>query len=75
MLKRDQPKNYGDVDVALSLQSITSKSAKVTVNQQAVAIAFGERKIFQHRDVTCELQLMETDLETGQAKVSIACKR
>lgn len=74
-LKRDQNKLYNDVDVALSLQSVTSRSAKVAVNQQSLGIAFGERKIFQHRDVTCELVLMETDLEGNQARLSIACKR
>ena len=74
-LKRDQNKLYNDVDVALSLQSVTSRSAKVAVNQQSFGISFGERKIFQHKDVTCELVLMETDLEGGQARLSIACKR
>jgi hypothetical protein len=52
-----------------------SRSARVAVNRKPVGISFGERKIFQHRDVTCELVLMETDLEGGQARVSIACKR
>jgi hypothetical protein len=75
LLKREQKKVYSDVDVALSLNSIASRSAKVVVNQQALGIAFGERKIFQHRDVTCELVLMETDLEGGKARFSIACKR
>jgi hypothetical protein len=75
LLKRDQNKLYRDVDVALSLQSIASRSAKVAVNQQSLGIAFGERKIFQHRDVTCELVLMETDLEGNKARFSIACKR
>jgi hypothetical protein len=75
VLKRDQNKLYSDVDVAISLQSIASRSAKVAVNQQTLGISFGERKIFQHRDVTCELVLMETDLEGGKAKFSIACKR
>jgi hypothetical protein len=75
LLKRDQKKVYSDVDVALSLNSIASRSAKVVVNQQSLGIAFGERKIFQHRDVTCELVLMETDLEGGKARFSIACKR
>jgi|EndMetStandDraft_5_1072996.scaffolds.fasta_scaffold33915_1 hypothetical protein len=74
-LKRDQNKLYNDVDVALSLQSVTSRSAKVAVNQQSFGISFGERKIFQHKDVTCELVLMETDLEGSQARLSIACKR
>lgn len=74
-LKRDQNKLYNDVDVALSLQSVTSRSAKVAVNQQSFGISFGERKIFQHKDVTCELVLMETDLEGAQARLSIACKR
>jgi hypothetical protein len=74
-LKRDQNKLYNDVDVALSLQAIASRSARVAVNQQSFGIAFGERKIFQHKDVTCELQLMETDLEGNQARLSIACKR
>ena len=75
LLKRNRNKVYNDVDVALSLRSVTSKSAKVTVNRQRVDIAFGERKLFQHNDVTCELQLMETDLNKNQAKLSIACKR
>jgi outer membrane murein-binding lipoprotein Lpp len=75
LLKRNRNKVYNDVDVALSLRSVTSKSAKVTVNRQRVDIAFGERKLFQHGDVTCELQLMETDLNANQAKLSIACKR
>lgn len=75
LLKRDQNKLYNDVDVALSLQSIASRSARVVVNQQTLGISFGERKIFQHRDVTCELVLMETDLEGGKARFSIACKR
>jgi len=74
-LKRDQNKLYNDVDVALSLQSVASRSARVAVNQQSFGIAFGERKIFQHKDVTCELVLMETDLEGNQARLSIACKR
>jgi hypothetical protein len=75
LLKRDQNKLYNDVDVALSLQSVASRSAKVAVNQQSFGISFGERKIFQHKDVTCELALMETDLEGSQARLSIACKR
>jgi hypothetical protein len=75
LLKRDQNKLYNDVDVSLSLQSISSRSARVAVNQQTLGISFGERKIFQHRDVTCELVLMETDLEGGRARFSIACKR
>ncbi len=75
LLARDKSKLYRDVDVALSLQSIAARSAKVAVNQQSLGISFGERKIFQHRDVTCELVLMETDLEGGKARFSIACKR
>ena len=75
LLKREQKKVYSDVDVAISLNSIASRSARVVVNQQALGISFGERKIFQHRDVTCELVLMETDLEGGKARFSIACKR
>jgi hypothetical protein len=74
-LKRDQNKVYNDVDVALSLQAVASRSARVAVNQQSFGISFGERKIFQHKDVTCELVLMETDLEGNQARLSIACKR
>ncbi len=74
-LRRDQNKLYNDVDVALSLQAVASRSARVAVNQQSFGISFGERKIFQHKDVTCELVLMETDLEGNQARLSIACKR
>lgn len=75
LLTRNENKLYRDVDVSLSLQSMDSRSARVAVNRKPVGISFGERKIFQHRDVTCELVLMETDLEGGQARVSIACKR
>jgi uncharacterized protein (DUF3084 family) len=75
LLSRNKSKLYRDVDVSLNLQSMDSRSARVAVNQKAVGISFGERKIFQHRDVTCELVLMETDLEGGKARVSIACKR
>jgi hypothetical protein len=75
LLTRDKSKLYQDVDVSLSLKSIASRSARVAVNQQSLGISFGERKIFQHRDVTCELVLMETDLEGGSARFSIACKR
>lgn len=75
VLKREQNKVYNDVDIALSLQSVASRSARVVVNQQAFAIAFGERKIVKHNDVTCELVLMETDLDVTQARVSISCKR
>ena len=52
-----------------------TRSAKVAVNQQSFSISFGERKIFQHKDVTCELALTETDLEGSQARLSIGCKR
>jgi hypothetical protein len=75
VLRRKKKKVYRDVDIALGLQSVASRSARVVVNQQALAIKFGERKIVQHRDVTCELVLMETDLDVTQARVSIACKR
>lgn len=75
LLVRNKNKLYEDVDVALSLQSIASRSARLAVNQQTLGISFGERKIFQHREVTCELVLMETDLEGGKARFSIACKR
>jgi len=75
LLKKNENKLYRDVDVSLSLQSMDSRSARVAVNRKPVGISFGERKIFQHRDVTCELVLMETDLEGGKARVSIACNR
>ncbi len=75
VLKRNQNKVYNDVDIALSLKSVASRSARVVVNQKSFPIAFGERKIVQHGDVTCELVLMETDLDVTQARVSISCKR
>lgn len=74
-LKRAQSKVYGDVDVALSLESVSSRSAKVSINKQSFSISFGERKVFQHNDATCELVLMESDLETNQARFNISCKR
>ena len=75
LLTRKKNKLYKDVDVALSLKSIAARSARVAVNRRTLGISFGERKIFQHRDVTCELVLMETDLQGGKARLSIACKR
>ncbi len=75
LLSRNTNKLYQDVDVALSLRSVASRSARIAVNQQTLGISFGQRKIFQHRDVTCELVLMETDLEGSKARFSIACKR
>jgi hypothetical protein len=75
VLKRDEEKLYNDIGVRLSLQGIAARQVKLAVNRQGFGLAFGERKVFRHQDVECELNLMETNLNQGEAKVSISCKR
>ena len=75
MLKKDQEKQYEEIGVKLSLQSIGPRQVRVAVNKQGFGLSFGERKVFRSQDVECEINLMETDLNEGQARVSIACKR
>lgn len=74
-LKRAQSKVYSDVDVSLSLEGVAARAARVAINRQSFSINFGERKVFQHNDATCELVLMESDLESSQARFNITCKR
>ncbi len=75
MLKKDQEKQYDEIGVRLALQSIGARQVKVAVNRQGFGLAFGERKVFRSQDVECELNLMETNLNDSQARVSISCKR
>ncbi len=75
MLKKDQEKQYDEIGVRLALQSIGPRQVKVAVNRQGVGLSFGERKVFRSQDVECELNLMETNLNEAQARVSISCKR
>ncbi|HZV20787.1 MAG TPA: hypothetical protein VE986_04500, partial [Hyphomicrobiales bacterium] len=75
MLKKDQEKQFDEIGVRLALQSIGAKQVRVAVNRQGFGLAFGERKVFRSQDVECELNLMETNLNDGQARVSISCKR
>jgi hypothetical protein len=75
MLRKDQEKQYDEIGVKLALQSIGPRQVKVAVNRQGVGLAFGERKVFRSQDVECELNLMETNLNEAQARVSISCKR
>lgn len=75
VLKRDEEKLYDDLGLSLSLQGIAARQVKVAVNRQGFGLAFGERKVFRHQNVECELNLMETNLNDGEARVSIACKR
>ena len=75
MLKKDQEKQYDEIGVRLALQSVGPRQAGVAVNRQGFGLAFGERKVFRSQDVECELSLMETNLNTSQARVSISCKR
>jgi hypothetical protein len=75
MLKKDQEKQYDEIGVRLALQQVGPRQVKVAVNRQGVGLAFGERKVFRSQDVECELNLMETNLNEGQARVSISCKR
>ena len=75
MLKKDQEKQYEEIGVKLSLQSIGPRQVRVAVNKQGFGLSFGERKVFRSQDVECEINLMETNLNEGQARVSISCKR
>jgi len=75
MLKKDQEKQYDEIGVKLALQSVGPRQVKVAVNRQGFGLAFGERKVFRSQDVECELNLMETNLNESQARVSISCKR
>lgn len=75
MLKKDQEKQYDEIGVRLALQSVGPRQVKVAVNRQGFGLAFGERKVFRSQDVECELNLMETNLNDSQARVSISCKR
>ena len=75
MLRKDQEKQYDEIGVKLSLQSVTPRQVRLGVNRQAFALSFGERKVFRSQDVECELNLMETNLNDSQARISISCKR
>ncbi|MDX2264394.1 MAG: hypothetical protein NW215_05430 [Hyphomicrobiales bacterium] len=74
-LKKDQNKSFDDVDIKVALQGVASRSARVDVNNQSVSIAFGERKEIVYNNMTCELNLTETDLNASQARFNIACKK
>ncbi len=75
MLKKDQEKQYAEIGVKLALQSVAPRQVRLAVNRQGFGLAFGERKVFQSQDVECELNLMETNLNDSQARISISCKR
>jgi hypothetical protein len=75
MLRKDQEKQYDEIGVRLSLQSIGPRQVRLAVNRQGFGLSFGERKVFRSQDVECELNLMETNLNDSQARVSISCKR
>jgi hypothetical protein len=75
MLKKDQEKQYDEIGVRLSLQSVGPRQVRVAVNRQGFGLSFGERKVFRSQDVECEINLMETNLNDAQARVSISCKR
>ncbi len=74
-LKKDQNKSFDDLDLKVALQGVASRSARVDVNNQTVSIAFGERKEIVYNNMTCELNLTETDLNASQARFNIACKK
>ncbi len=74
-LKKDQNKSFADLDLKVALQGVASRSARVDVNNQTVSIAFGERKEIVYNNMTCELNLTETDLNASQARFNIACKK
>ncbi len=75
MLKKDQEKQYDEIGVKLSLQSVGPRQVRVAVNQKGFGLSFGERKVFRSQDVECEINLMETNLNDLQARISISCKR
>jgi hypothetical protein len=75
MLKKDQEKQYDEIGVRLALQSVGSRQVRVAVNRQPFGLSFGERKVFRSQDVECEINLMETNLNDSQARVSLSCKR
>jgi hypothetical protein len=75
MLKKDQEKQYDEIGVKLALQSVGPRQVRLAVNRQGFGLSFGERKVFRSQDVECELNLMETNLNDSQARVSISCKR
>jgi hypothetical protein len=75
MLKKDQEKQYDEIGVRLSLQSVGSRQVRVAVNRQGFGLSFGERKVFRSQDVECEINLMETNLNESQARISVSCKR
>lgn len=75
MLKKDQEKQYDEIGVRLALQSLGPRQIKVAVNRQGFGLSFGERKVFRSQDVECEINLMETNLNEGQARISISCRR
>ncbi len=75
MLKKDQEKQYDEIGVRLALQSVGSRQVRVAVNRQPFGLSFGERKVFRSQDVECEINLMETNLNNSQARVSLSCKR
>ena len=75
MLKKDQEKQYDEIGVKLALQSVGPRQVRVAVNRQSFGLSFGERKVFRSQDVECEMNLMETNLNDLQARLSISCKR
>jgi hypothetical protein len=75
MLKKDQEKAYDEIGIRLALQSVSPRQIRLAINRQGVGLAFGERKVFRSQDVECELNLMETNLNDAQARVTISCKR
>jgi hypothetical protein len=75
LLRYNKSKTYKDVDVTLRLSAVTSRAARLVMNQQSLAIAYGERKIIRHRENICELELTETNVASRRARLRISCKR
>lgn len=74
-LKKDQSRTFQGLDLAVALQGVASRSARVDINKQIVSIGFGERKEIVYNHMTCSLELWETDLAASQARFNIACKK
>jgi hypothetical protein len=74
-LKKDQSKAFQDLDLAVALQGVASRSARVDINKQIVSIGFGERKEIVYNHMSCSIELWETDLAASQARFNIACKK
>lgn len=74
-LRKGQAKQYDEIGVRLSIASVRSRHVQAFVNQEIFDLAFGERKVFHIRDLACEIELMDTNVDELNARMAITCKR